>query len=360
MNRISILIWTLILMGSAAMASIPGYPLNPINRDSIVITIGNKTKLVILGENQKELEKLLQYDLNALLMDLKIRLDSSKTDGSIIVEDFNGSQYLKESDGKGGDYVRVDINGVHIKSDRGAVAVESEEEEEKENGDWTDHMNKGRHFYKKVKGSSPRKGFDISLGFNTYSKNELTPGYTKSDYALRPFGSRYVKLGYIASGQLVKSEKVGLFLDLGADFSWNNLMFESDKTIIKGDDQVRYQSVIDQNGAAVELKKSKQVLPYLNVSLMPTLSFSNTLVSYVSAGVYGGYRLGGYTKVRQEGTKDVDKVRADYFVNDLRYGISAEVGIRNFLNLFVQYDINDVFKADHGPAVRMINFGIKL
>ncbi len=39
--------------------------------DSIIVRFGNKTRMVIYGENKKELEKILKYDLNALLKDLE-------------------------------------------------------------------------------------------------------------------------------------------------------------------------------------------------------------------------------------------------------------------------------------------------
>ncbi|PWJ60170.1 hypothetical protein CLV98_101347 [Dyadobacter jejuensis] len=325
-------------------------------KDSIVISIGNKTRLVIVGENQKELEKLLQYDINALLRDLKIRLDSSQLGTTLIVENFDGERYQYIKEGEAHESVRIDINGIHVQTDR-VVHEDNEDEEDDDEGEGKKHTHK---FYRNSKGSSPRKGFDLSFGFNTYVQNEATPGYVKSDYDLRPFGSRYVKLGYVASGTIVRGEHAKLFLDLGADFSWNNLMFEGDNTVQKGNERIQFVPVTDSNGATLDLKKSKLVLPYVNLSLMPTISFSKTLISYISAGVYGGYRIGGYTKVRQEGSKDIQKERSDFYVNDLRYGIGAELGIRNFVNLFVQYDLNEVYRTNHGPSVRMINFGIKL
>ena len=45
-------------------------------KDSIIVTFGDKTRLIIYGENRKELEKIMKYDLNTLLSDLKIKLDS--------------------------------------------------------------------------------------------------------------------------------------------------------------------------------------------------------------------------------------------------------------------------------------------
>ena len=48
----------------------------PAQKDSIIITFGDKTRLIIYSEDRKELDKIMKYDLNALLKDLGARLDT--------------------------------------------------------------------------------------------------------------------------------------------------------------------------------------------------------------------------------------------------------------------------------------------
>ena len=89
-------------------------------KDSIIVTFGDKTRLIIYGENRQELEKIMKYDLNALLKDLKVRLDSTQADTTFLREEFNGNKYLKNgSDENDKDYVRIGLRGIHIKD--GAV-----------------------------------------------------------------------------------------------------------------------------------------------------------------------------------------------------------------------------------------------
>jgi hypothetical protein len=329
-------------------------------KDSIIVTFGNKTRLIIYGESRSELDKIMKYDLNALLKDLHVRLDSSRADTTYLREEIDGKHYLKDKSDE--NYVRIGVRGVHIKDgdtevriDAGGVSVKDREDSED-----VDYKRIGKNFNRSKFGSSPRKGFAFALGLNTYGSNEPTALYNKEDYDLRPFGSRFVSLGYIASAKVAGGKKAGFHLDFGIDFSWFNLMYDGNNTITKLSDRVDFPLVEDVNGDESELRKSKLVVPNVNLSLMPTVSFRNSFISYVSAGVYGGYRLGSYTKIRRVGSKDKDHVRTNYYLNDFRYGLAAEIGFRKFVDLFVNYDLNTLHEANRGPKVNMISFGIKL
>lgn len=331
-------------------------------KDSIIVTFGNKTRLIIYGENRQELDKIMQYDLNTLLKDLKIKLDSSSSDTTYLREEINGSKYLKDKSNDE-DYVRIGLRGIHIKDGNTEVTINAKGVEVNDDGDTvstdSNYRRTGKRFYRSGGGSSPRKGFNIALGLNTYGTNEATPGYDKTAYDLKPFGSRFISLGYIASTTIVKGKNARLHLDFGVDFSWYNLMFDGNNTITKDSLKVDFP-LVTENREEVQMKKSKLVVPYVNISIMPTLSFSRSFISYISAGVYGGYRLGSYTKLRREGSKDVDHVRQNFYIEDLRYGLAAELGIRNFPDFFVNYDLNNLYQDGKGPSVRMLSFGIRL
>jgi hypothetical protein len=332
------------------------------DKDSIVVTFGDKTRLIIYGENRKELEKIMKYDLNALLKDLKMRLDTTQADTTFLKEEFDGNNYLKDpADKVEKDYVRIGLRGIHIKDGDTRVSIDGKGVEVKDGDEVvtsdSTYRRTGKRFYRSGGGSSPRKGFNVALGLNTYGTNEATVGYNKTDYDLKPFGSRFVSLGYIASTTVIKGKDARLHFDFGIDFSWYNMMFDGNNTIVKTDEKVEFLPV-QENGQEVEMKKTKLVVPYVNLSFMPTLSFPRSFISYISAGVYGGYRIGSYTKLRREGSKDKDHVRKNFYIEDLRYGLAAEIGIRNFPDLFVNYDLNYLYEANRGPSVRMLSFGV--
>jgi len=336
------------------------------DKDSIIVTFGDKTRLIIYGENRQELEKIMKYDLNALLEYLKVRLESTQDDTTFLREEFDGNKYLNNpGEAAEKDYVRIGLRGIHLKRGDTRVSIDGKGVEVKDgdevvSSDSTYRRIGKRYHRRSWGGSSPRKGFNVAFGLNTYGTNEATTGFNKSDFDLKPFGSRFVSLGYVASANVIKGKDARLHLDFGIDFSWYNMMYDGNNTIIKTDEGVEFPLVTDDNKQEVEVRKSKLVVPYVNLSIMPTLSFSRSFISYISAGAYGGYRLGSYTKVRKVGTKDVDHDRRNFYVEDLRYGLAAEIGIRNFPDFFVNYDLNYLFEANRGPSVRMLSFGVRL
>ena len=352
---------TLILL--VCVASAYGYAIDkPARKDSIIVTFGNNTRIIIYGENRKELDKILKYDLNALLKDLKVKLDSSASDTTYLHEELDGKNYSREREGTDTEYVRIGLKGIHIKDGETEVRINEDGVSVKDDGEDVldnEYTRITKKIYGKSKGSSPRKGFNMALGFNTYANAHSTALYPKEQYDLKPFPSRMVSLGYTVSTTLVRGENARFHLDLGGDFSWYNMMYDGNNTIEKDALAVTFPPYKFE-GQAVDLDKSKLVVPYVNLSLMPTVSFPHSFISYLSAGGYVGYRLGGYTKVKRDGSKDIFKDHKDFYINDIRYGLSAEIGIRHFPDLFVTYDVNELFKDNRGPSFNMISFGIRL
>ena len=73
-----------------------------------------------------------------------------------------------------------------------------------------------------------------------------------------------------------------------------------------------------------------------------------------------GYRMGSHSK-----TKSTDRGKKyheynNFYLNDFRYGLTLQMGINNFANLFVNYDLNEMFKENKGPKLNGISFGVRL
>lgn len=376
-----------ILLSIISLLSLATAYARPVQKDSIIITFGDKSRIIIYSEDRKELDKIMKYDLNALLKDMGARLDTMQGEKKIYFDDLDGRKYLKDTTGinKDKNYVRISLKGIRIKdgdtevtittrgvdikdgSDqvriggkRGGYEIDTtaqdgsgsrSREYEDEDDDKVMTIRRVRRY------SSPRKGFNVSLGLNAYAQNQ-PQAYNPDDYDLRPFGSRYISLGFVKSATLAQGKNAGLHLDFGMDVAWNNLMFEGNNTIYKDMSSVIFSEVKNTAFQGLDLRKSKLVVPYADFSLIPTVSFSNAFLTHISLGGYVGYRLGGYTRVKMpDGQKE--RVRNDYYLNDFRYGTAFELGIKNFPDFFVHYDLNPLFQTDRGPEVRMINFGIR-
>jgi hypothetical protein len=359
---------------------------NPTQKDSIIVNFGDKSRIIIYSDDRKELEKLMKYDLNSLLKDLGARLDTMQGETKIYFDDLDGRKYLKDTTGASKDknYVRISLKGIRIKdgdtevtiTTRGVDIKDGDEQvriggkrdgyeidttarddDRSSNRDYEDDDDKMMTIRRVRRYNSPRNGFNIALGLNTYAQNQSLT-YNTDDYDLRPFGSRYISLGFVKSATLARGKAAALHVDFGLDVAWNNLMFEGNNTVQKNSTGISFPLVLNSEGREQDLRKSKLTVPYVNFSLMPTVSFGDAFISYISAGGYVGYRLGGYTKTKlADGKKD--HVRSNYYLNDFRYGAAFELGIRRFPDLFIHYDINPLFKDNRGPDVRMINFGIR-
>jgi hypothetical protein len=371
------------------------------NRDSIIVQFGGNSKMVIQTKDKAGITKIKNYDLNKIVRDMAAELDSNTREMTIIINEKNGAKYKRDTvftfrsdsvetksngdvnvsfkdgrivivdkegrrrtvtiGGKGGHGGKGSPNGKDgedgkdgsTNNDNGKSSDESNED--KDNNDSDDNITTTR----KSSLKNPRKGFNINWGMNVYGQNDAGK-YNTQDYDLRKSSLRYISLGWVRGATIAKGETAAMSVDFGLDFSWYNLMFNGNntaKTATNG--SVQFPEFL-ADGKAVELEKSKLTAPFVNISLMPTVVFRSSPLEYLSAGMYAGYRIGGYTKTKIAGSNRKEKLKDDYGMSDFRYGIGAEVGLRNFPDLFVNYDLTALFEANKGPAVRMISFGIRL
>lgn len=116
--------------------------------------------------------------------------------------------------------------------------------------------------------------------------------------------------------------------------------------------------------ADINFKKSKLTHSSVNIPLMPMLRFKHENGKdgfKIGAGGFAGYRLGSHTKLKYEanGKIEKDKPRDNFNLSDFQYGLEGVVGYGG-LDLFVKYNMNDLFKENRGPQVNVISFGLRL
>lgn len=195
-----------------------------------------------------------------------------------------------------------------------------------------------------------KSDFEVSFGLNTFADHN-TSGIT--GYELRPMGSRFVSLGSMHRFKIVAGKNAALALKTGLEVSWNNYMLEGNRQITADGPTVLFPET------ATPLAKSKLTAAYLNIPVMPTVVFRKGVFTHISLGGYAGMRLDSYTKVKEEdGTKD--RTHGRYYLQNFRYGVGMDLGIRHVATLFVQYDLNNTFDQNRGPQLNTLNFGIRL
>ncbi|MBC7893526.1 MAG: hypothetical protein H7Y12_15015, partial [Sphingobacteriaceae bacterium] len=242
-------------------------------RDSIVVQFGGKSKLIIYTESKEDFRKIQNYDVNALLRDLGVKIDSiSPTETRVVVTETNGNLYLRDStlrrrnaDEK--DYVRIGIRGVHVKDGADEVHVgwngiyvkDGADEVRIGNPDSTrwSRQNKNRWLN--------RGGFYLNLGLNNYVGlgNSNAPGiaYSPAEYDLRPLGSRHLAFGWAQNARLIQGRNAAFSVRVGLEFSWYNFMFDGNNVITK--DAIGAVGSVSFPESAESLQKSKLTAAYL-------------------------------------------------------------------------------------------------
>lgn len=336
-------------------------------RDSIIVQFGNKSKIIIYTQNKEDFRKLQNYDLNTLLQDLGVKVDSiSPTETRVVVTETDGQLYLKDSvkraegnENREGDYVRIGIRGVHVKSGADEVHVDwsgihvkdGSEEIRIGRGDTARYTERRRNRW----WSGANRGFYISLGLDNVAGPGTGNQPAGQGFDLRPLGSRYLAFGWLQSARLARGRDAALNLNLGLEFSWYNFMFEGNRVAVK---DVPTVGQFGFQESTESLRKTKLTVAYVNLPVMLTTSFRRGFLSYLSAGGHVGYRLDSYTKIKQS-SGEKDHAHGSFYLNNFRYGLRAELGIRNFPDLFVNYDLNPLFAETKGPDLRAVSFGIK-
>ena len=95
-------------------------------------------------------------------------------------------------------------------------------------------------------------------------------------------------------------------------------------------------------------------MPYLNFPVLLNFGFKEDKFK-IGFGGYVGYRVGGYS-MEKFSRRSEDKVKGDFGMNDFVYGVTAEVGKKNGMTLFVRYDMNKLFKESQTAVFKFLDF----
>ncbi|MDA0195254.1 MAG: hypothetical protein O2887_17005 [Bacteroidetes bacterium] len=347
--------------------------------DTIVMEFGSNSKILILFEETKDLKSLQDYDINQMLKDLTLTIDSAEDDVEYLtIKDDKGDRYLRDTtivvkSDKGKEHVRIS-DGARIKIGNYEVQVDDWDELDDQMDDFDiddlSNYQKTETIEKHPLGT--RHSFNIELGLNNWLENGSFPDASNAQYTVKPWGS-----WYIAISSTHKTSIAGpLFLDWGAHVNWFNWKFDDTRTrIIKEATEVVFSSDNTVGGI-----KSKLSANYINAHMVPMLDFSQgrrrvkminsgafKLSKYknrgfrIGGGMYAGYRLGSSTRIvyKDNDDREKNKDHSNYFMNNFRYGVRGQMGYKGY-DFFVNYDLSNVFSENRGPKLNAVSFGIIL
>ena len=377
--------------------------------DTVIIEFEDETQIIIYAETRAQLKQLKDYNINQIVSDLNNAVGGKELPDYYHITNNSGNRYLKDSTfiyESGKDFkirmgnVTIEIDG--LKEDQSLEDKWYELADEFSNWHFEggqqyhyDSINgftrTSRTYYKKKPWITDLKrysyeedqdrgtlhDFNIEMGLNNWlDKGGSLNGLAEDRYSVKPWGSWYFGLASVNKTHLKNS----LFLEWGAGLSWYNWKLEAPSyQITKATTQVKFAQPV--NIREIDPIKSKLVASYLNVSLVPLFDFAqgtrkvivNEAGSFkwnrskkigfrIGVGGYLGYRMYGRSKyVYKEDNKlrNKEKDNGNFYLSNVRYGLRGRVGWKG-MDLFVNYDLNQVFTSGNGPELNAFSFGIIL
>src|SRR5690349_7919930 len=230
-------IYTICLMVYLGFTSLSAQSSQP---DSVVINVGNASKITFVIRDRKDLETLKSYNFQSLMDDLIAKLEAKDTTSGMKTSD----TYLKESD--------QSTTNTSKKEDEDENWKKSDNDESWKN-DKDDVTIDDKKFYR-----GTRHSLSFDFGTNNYLSGDGTfPDAGTDLYTVRPWGSWY---GAINSVYRTRLSRV-FFLEWGIGASMYNFKFQNDAVTI-GPDPTTVTYTVDTR--PVDFIKSKLSATYVN------------------------------------------------------------------------------------------------
>ena len=339
MNRVLHIVVTVII-GITMITGVQAAPAHL--ADSLVIRFANRTRLVIYAPDKAGIQALSNYDLNKIVREMGMKLDSVPGGQTAISQD--GERFLKDT-----------VLVVTKKKNGVTIVINGTGDTTRTGSRQKDENDRDYERAKRRKRERDGGGIDygLSIGLNNFIQQSANPAYPEDNYDLRPVGSRYIALSAGAMPTLIRGKYASLKLYYGVEVAWNNFMFEGNNVAEKSPTGVAFPD------AGRDLQKSKLTVCTIGIPVVPRVTFYNTegrKICHIGLGGYINYRLDSYRKIKEaDGSKD--RRHSDFYLNNYRYGLIAHLGLRS-VDFFVKYDMNPLFQTDKGPDVRTLTFGV--
>ncbi|MFN5169666.1 MAG: hypothetical protein ACK5DD_08580 [Cyclobacteriaceae bacterium] len=299
--------------------------------DSVVVKVGKASKVVVTVGDKADLETFRKYNFQQLMDDIIQKLDVRDTSQAK-----PASEYERPTE-------------AITSSPEKEIEVEKEEQWE------TVRPYKSRR--------RTTHNFVFDLGINNLLDADGFPS-SGDPYAVHPWGSWYVGLNSIQRTRIANK----FFLEWGGGVSWYNFKFENERTILSKDEN---GIIFGEDLSDVDYRKSKLTVTHLNLSLVPVLDFGNSRHKptffndtdsrsfRIGVGGYLGYRIDSYSKQTyfENGDRRRNHDHDSYYLNPLRYGVRLQMGFGD-TELFVDYDLNELFEENKGPKLNALTFGV--
>ncbi len=314
--------------------------------DTVIVPLGETSKIIFTIQDREDLEILRYYNFQDLFNDIFDKLEAAdgarKDSSELTAEEMSREPVLGED------------RETDERDEEDDVEYSGDNDDDDDDDKWVSSR-RGRI-------GQTWQSYNIDLGTNNYLQDDQFPDGSEP-YAVRPWGSWYIGANSVQRTRL----GTNLFVEWGLGVSWYNFKFQEHNTLVQKD-ELGIHFVADTR--AVDYVKSKLSATFINASLVPVLDFGEHSRKprmwdghgdgfRLGFGPYVGYRIASKTKLVYEegGEREREKDRDNFYLNNLRYGFRLQIGVRS-TDIFVNYDMNELFATDKGPKLNAISFGL--
>ncbi len=148
----------------------------------------------------------------------------------------------------------------------------------------------------------------------------------------------------------------------GLGFEWNSYNFKENITLDPDADYIGANNTITAP-STVTFSKNKLKVAYIKAPLLLEINTNseNPRKSFhIAGGVEVGYKIGSKTKQVYEtgGYEYTVKQRGEYHLADLKYSSTVRIGYGDYVTVFANYGLSQLFEKDKGPDVYPFTAGI--
>lgn len=201
----------------------------------------------------------------------------------------------------------------------------------------------------------------FSMGLSNYMNSDFSLSRNSTDefMDLNTGKSWNMNLNFAQYSINLINNKFGLVTGLGLE--WNYYRFDNNNTIQK---DVNGVITTDTSTYALfNVDKSKLSTTYATVPILLEWHSSSDQSKgvVIAAGVIGGVKLGSNTKIvyKENGDTNKDKKRDDYNLSPFKYGVTARIGVGDWL-VYGTYYFTSLFEDKKGPELYPFSVGIAL
>jgi hypothetical protein len=320
----------------------------------IVQIKGNDTTVIIINGQMDEMDSILTEEMKMIY-----NSDSMFTR----VDVFMDSTFILEDDQLHMDSIKVKIGNMKIvilddgngemKREKRMIIDERviiQEDDEDETFDM------GSDDGSSTSNNPVWSGFGLSANGFLNAQNQLASGSELGFLELDPARSIGVQLNVVEKRFPIIKDYLGITTGLG--IQWNRYSLKGNYDITATND-----TIFGVENTTINYSKNVLSSAYLQAPLLLQINTNkNPSESWtIAAGIVGGIRVGGQHKTKWEidGNQNKDKTKDDFNFRPFSASLMALVGYGDW-NLYMTYNLTDVFNEGSALSLRGVNAGILL